>query len=65
MVPVADVEALVDAMVRFIEDPELILTMGQEGRRIAEECYDVRSVNSALIGFLEGAEGRCGFQNSV
>lgn len=65
LVPVADVEALVDAMVRFIEDPELILTMGQEGRRIAEECYDVRSVNSALIGFLEGAEGRCGFQNSV
>ena len=36
LVPVRDVDALVSAMERFINEPELIERMGKESRRIAE-----------------------------
>lgn len=39
-------------MIRFIEEPELVVRMGRESRRIAEERFDVRKVNRKLIEAL-------------
>lgn len=56
LVPVGDSQALADAMAHFIRHPDLVISMGKKGRRIAEERYDVRLVNASLIAFLEGAQ---------
>lgn len=49
LVPVTSVDALVDAMQRFIDQPELIARMGQSSRAIAEEKYDVHKVNAVML----------------
>lgn len=49
LVPVKSAEALADAMVRLVEDPELARRMGRRSRQIAEEKYDVRKVNAVLL----------------
>lgn len=49
LVPPADVDALEQAMRRFIADPALAARMGERSRRIAEEIYDVDKVNAAMI----------------
>lgn len=48
LVPVRNVDALAEAMERFISEPELIAKMGAESRRIAEEKYDVHKVNAVI-----------------
>ncbi|WP_421921674.1 glycosyltransferase family 4 protein [Marinobacter salarius] len=49
LVPVKSVDALVDAMLRFIEKPELIATAGARARQLVEERYDVRKVNEVML----------------
>jgi glycosyltransferase involved in cell wall biosynthesis len=49
LVPVKSVDALVEAMVRFITDPTLAARMGQRGRQLAEDKYDVHKVNTILL----------------
>lgn len=49
LVPVRDTEALADAMIRFVEQPQLIRQMGTESRRMAEERFDVCEVNRKLL----------------
>ncbi|MDI1300850.1 MAG: glycosyltransferase family 4 protein [bacterium] len=49
LVPVKSVDALVAAMERLINEPELIARMGQRSRRIAEEKYDVNAVNAVML----------------
>ena len=49
LVPVKSVDALVEAMTRFITDPTLATRMGQRGRQIAEEKYDVHKVNAVML----------------
>lgn len=49
LVPVRDWEALYRAMLRFVDEPALIAPMGAASRRIAEEKFDVRDVNAALL----------------
>jgi glycosyltransferase involved in cell wall biosynthesis len=53
LVPVRDVPALAEAMLRFIEKPELIASMGHESRRIAEAKYDVHRINRCILEELE------------
>lgn len=53
LIPVRDVEALVEAMKRFLTDPALALKMGVESRRIAGEKYDVHKVNAAMIKTMD------------
>lgn len=48
LVPTKDVDALVDAMRKFIEDRGLIHVMGLASRRLAEKKYDVRLVNEVI-----------------
>lgn len=49
LVPVKDAEALANAMLKFIEQPELITTMGKRSRKIAEQKYDVEIVNRQML----------------
>lgn len=59
LVPVKDVDALKSAMEKFIQKPDLISQMGKQSRIIAEEKYDVRKVNRAILqemGLLPGME---------
>ena len=49
LIPVKDADALAQAMLRFIEQPELIVQMGQRSRAIAEEKYDVHKVNAQML----------------
>jgi glycosyltransferase involved in cell wall biosynthesis len=49
LVPPRDVEALVGAMQRFIREPGLIARMGAESHRLAEDWFDVRRINAAMM----------------
>lgn len=49
LVPVKSVDALAEAMVRFITDPTLAARMGQRGRQLAEDKYDVHKVNAVML----------------
>jgi glycosyltransferase involved in cell wall biosynthesis len=49
LVPVRDVDALVEAMERFINHPGLIEKMGNESRKFVEKKFDVRVVNENLL----------------
>lgn len=49
LVPVKSVDALVEAMRRFIKEPTLAARMGKRGRQIAEEKYDVQKVNAVML----------------
>ena len=52
LVPVRNVEKLSVAMLRFVEQHHLILSMGIESRRLAEERFDVQITNSKLLEIL-------------
>lgn len=54
-----DVDALVAALLRFVESPELIATMGSAARARAERLFDVRRANkviSRVMGLESGHE---------
>ena len=52
LVEAKSVSSLVEAMERFITHPELILQMGLESRKIAEEKYDVNKVNLDMLKIM-------------
>ncbi len=52
LVPPHEVDPLVEAIQRFIDDPGLAARMGVESRRMALERFDVRKVNAAFLGHL-------------
>ncbi len=49
LVPVKSVDALVAAMQRFIDNPDLAARMGQRSRQVAEDKYDVHKVNAVML----------------
>jgi len=49
LIPIKDSEALSVAMLRFIDDPSLIKTMGNRSRELAEEKYSVEKVNVFML----------------
>ena len=49
LVPVKSVDALVKAMQKFIDDPDLIAKMAKHSREIAIEKYDVDKVNAVML----------------
>lgn len=49
LVPVKSVDALEQAMLKFINDPALAARMGQRARQVAEEKYDVHKVNAVML----------------
>lgn len=52
LVPPGDPVALADAMRRFLDHPEDIISMGRESRRLAEERFDVQVQNAKLLSFM-------------
>ena len=53
LVPVKDTEALAAAMERLTDDLPLCRKMGEEGRRIAVNKYDVKQVNSGIAEIMK------------
>lgn len=49
LVPVKAVDDLAAAMLRFIEQPELVQRMGSRSRQIVEQRYDVHRVNRVML----------------
>lgn len=49
MVRVRDSGALARAMLTFVEQPDLIVSMGAESRRIAEKRFDVHKINAKFL----------------
>jgi len=52
LVPARDSEALARAMLRFVEEPSLVASMGLESRRIAEDRFDVHKINAVILDEL-------------
>ena len=48
LVPVKDVDAIVEAMEKMLGDPEKTAAMAAQARRICEDRYDVRKVNRTI-----------------
>ena len=49
LVPVRDAEALAVAMLRFIDNPELIASMGVASRKLAEERFDIDRISTTML----------------
>jgi glycosyltransferase involved in cell wall biosynthesis len=52
LVPPRDAAALAEAMLRMLADPERLGLMGRQSRAIAEERFDVHSVNRAILAAM-------------
>jgi glycosyltransferase involved in cell wall biosynthesis len=52
LVPVRSVEALAAAMLRFIDDPELIARMGAASRQLAEERFDIDQISTTMLAAM-------------
>lgn len=49
LVPVKSVEALAEAMEKFVLNPGLVKMMGAESRELAVQKYDVQKVNNVIL----------------
>jgi glycosyltransferase involved in cell wall biosynthesis len=58
LIPPRDAGALADAMIALARSPELIRTMGQAGRRLCHERFELWSVTSSTLLHVTGAETR-------
>ncbi len=56
LVPVKDADALAEAMIRFIETPELIVSMGKNSVEYCKEKFDVEKVNQNMRKYLSVEE---------
>lgn len=53
LVPVMDSAALAEAMKNFLTDPSIIEPMGASGRQMAEDLFDERLVNAAMLTAMD------------
>ncbi|MCC6240701.1 MAG: glycosyltransferase family 4 protein [Phycisphaerales bacterium] len=53
MVPVRDAAKLAEAMRKFIDNPDLISTMGAASRAFVEQVFDVNKVNAVILETLK------------
>jgi len=52
LVPARDAGALAEGMLRLLAEPERLEPMGQQSRTIAEERFDVHSVNQSILAAM-------------
>ncbi|MBU0742294.1 glycosyltransferase family 4 protein [bacterium] len=52
LIPVGDVESLVDVMNRFAREPRLAISMGRHSRELAEQKFDVRRVVETIVSAM-------------
>lgn len=48
LVPYRDIQSLVDKVLYLKNNPDMIIRLGQKGRKMAEENYDINQFNSQL-----------------
>ena len=48
LVPVKDIKSIVEAVEQLYADPTLLKRMGESGRQMAEEFFDVKKVNQTI-----------------
>lgn len=49
LVPIRDPQALADAMMKFVNKPNLLIEMGARSRELAEARFNVRDANRAVL----------------
>jgi glycosyltransferase involved in cell wall biosynthesis len=64
LVPVKDPQALAGAIQRLLEDPPSRKSMGQAGRRLAEEAFDIRRVVDTHLAIYEDLMRRAKAQHA-
>lgn len=52
LVPIKDVEALEQAVIKILDNPELISRLGKRSRLIAESKYDIDRVNDSILKIM-------------
>jgi glycosyltransferase involved in cell wall biosynthesis len=52
LIPPRDPEALAIAMVRFVKEPALIIKMGNNSRKLAEQKFDVYQINHTMLNVM-------------
>lgn len=52
LVPVGDSNKLAEAMIKFIDNPDLIVTLGEESVKYCYEKFDVNKVNSDMLDIM-------------
>lgn len=52
LIPVADSDALAEKMIYFLEHPDMIVTMGENGRKLAEDNFDQKKINQKICHIL-------------
>ncbi len=52
LIPVADSDALAEKMIYFLENPDMIVTMGENGRKFAEDNFDQKKINQKICHIL-------------
>jgi len=52
IVPARDARALAEGMLQMLTEPGRLESMGRESRRIAEDLFDVHTVNRAILGAM-------------
>jgi len=57
LVQVRSATSLAAAMLRLANSPEKVRSMGAHSRRIAEQCFDVRTVNSLMLSKMNVLPG--------
>ena len=53
LVPVKDAKAVAEKMLFLFQNPDICEQMGNEGRRIAEQRFDVRLVNQVILRTMQ------------
>lgn len=53
LVPVKDAEAVAEKMIKFIENPQLVVEMGNASAEYCREKFDVNKVNKDMCRYLE------------
>lgn len=53
IVPARNADALAKAMLKMLAQPQLLASMGQQGRVIAEQRFDVNKINKTILDVME------------
>lgn len=53
LIPPHNPDTLVKKMLLFVDNPELIVSMGTESRRLAEKKFDIHKINALILDSLD------------
>jgi glycosyltransferase involved in cell wall biosynthesis len=53
LIPIKNPQALAEAMKRFIENPDMIISMGEASRKYAVDKFDANKVNAIIVNAMK------------